>query len=132
MRHHGTRYGRRGHSDARVLSMDPLGLDTQVGLKAYGYGRPLRVRYTSGGAEHEIVSSGRAVTAHTPGGTGALRVAAEFIQMQEEGGTGLHRAAEANLKIKRRRSSRNLAMSDSHLTSTARASWVTASRKTLH
>ncbi len=32
------------------------------------------------GDDHEIVSSGRAVTAHTPGGTGALRVAAEFIK----------------------------------------------------
>jgi aspartate/tyrosine/aromatic aminotransferase len=32
------------------------------------------------GADHEIVSSKRAATAHTPGGTGALRVAAEFIK----------------------------------------------------
>jgi aspartate/tyrosine/aromatic aminotransferase len=31
------------------------------------------------GAEHEIVQSGRAVTAQAPGGTGALRVAAEFL-----------------------------------------------------
>lgn len=31
------------------------------------------------GNDHEIVASGRAVTAHTPGGTGALRVAAEFL-----------------------------------------------------
>jgi len=31
------------------------------------------------GPEHEIVENGRAVTAQTPGGTGALRVAAEFI-----------------------------------------------------
>lgn len=31
------------------------------------------------GASHEIVSSGRAFTAQTPGGTGALRVAADFI-----------------------------------------------------
>ena len=31
------------------------------------------------GADHEIVTSGRAVTAQTPGGTGALRVAADFI-----------------------------------------------------
>ena len=32
------------------------------------------------GAGHEIVTSNRAVTAHTPGGTGALRVAADFIK----------------------------------------------------
>jgi aspartate/tyrosine/aromatic aminotransferase len=32
------------------------------------------------GEDHEIVSLGRAVTAHTPGGTGALRVAAEFLK----------------------------------------------------
>jgi aspartate/tyrosine/aromatic aminotransferase len=31
------------------------------------------------GADHEIVTSGRAVTAQTPGGTGALRVAADFL-----------------------------------------------------
>lgn len=31
------------------------------------------------GADHEIVSSKRAATAHTPGGTGALRVAGDFI-----------------------------------------------------
>ena len=32
------------------------------------------------GAEHEIVTSGRAVTAQTPGGTGSLRVAADFLK----------------------------------------------------
>ena len=32
------------------------------------------------GADHVLVSSGRTVTAHAPGGTGALRVAAEFIK----------------------------------------------------
>ena len=31
------------------------------------------------GADHEIVTSGRASTAQTPGGTGALRVAGDFI-----------------------------------------------------
>ena len=31
------------------------------------------------GAEHGAVSGGRVVTAHTPGGTGALRVAADFL-----------------------------------------------------
>jgi aspartate/tyrosine/aromatic aminotransferase len=32
------------------------------------------------GAEHEIVTSGRSATAQTPGGTGALRVAADFLR----------------------------------------------------
>ena len=34
------------------------------------------------GAGHEAVESGRAATSHTPGGTGALRVAADFIHQQ--------------------------------------------------
>ncbi|MCH7959470.1 MAG: aspartate/tyrosine/aromatic aminotransferase [Candidatus Hydrogenedentes bacterium] len=49
------------------------------------YGRA--VRELLFGAEHEIVASGRAVTAHTPGGTGALRVAAEFIRRIRPGAT---------------------------------------------
>ncbi|MEX2175115.1 MAG: amino acid aminotransferase [Pirellulaceae bacterium] len=32
------------------------------------------------GASHEIVASGRGITAQTPGGTGALRVTADFLQ----------------------------------------------------
>jgi aspartate/tyrosine/aromatic aminotransferase len=32
------------------------------------------------GADHEIVTSGRAATLQTPGGTGALRVAADFLK----------------------------------------------------
>ena len=39
------------------------------------------------GADHEIVSSHRAVTAHTPGGTGGLRVAADFIHSLRPGAT---------------------------------------------
>lgn len=31
------------------------------------------------GANHELAGSGRAVTAHTPGGTGALRVAGDYL-----------------------------------------------------
>lgn len=34
------------------------------------------------GDAHEAVSSGRSATSHTPGGTGALRVAADFIHQQ--------------------------------------------------
>jgi aspartate aminotransferase len=37
------------------------------------------------GADHSLVASGRAVTAHAPGGTGALRVAAEFIKKANPG-----------------------------------------------
>ena len=32
------------------------------------------------GAEHEILTSGRAVTVQSPGGTGALRIAGDFLQ----------------------------------------------------
>ncbi|MFO0868860.1 MAG: amino acid aminotransferase [Pirellulales bacterium] len=46
------------------------------GSPAYGK----LVRELLFGTNHEIVTSGRAVTAHTPGGTGALRVAADFIK----------------------------------------------------
>ena len=34
------------------------------------------------GEGHEVETSGRAATSHTPGGTGALRVAADFIHQQ--------------------------------------------------
>ncbi len=39
------------------------------------------------GQEHEIVSSGRAMTAHTPGGTGALRVVGDFLAKNLAGAT---------------------------------------------
>ncbi len=42
-----------------------------------GYGKAVREMVF--GADHEIVASGRAATAQTPGGTGALRVAADFL-----------------------------------------------------
>ncbi len=42
-----------------------------------GYGKAVRDMVF--GADHEIVASGRAATAQTPGGTGALRVAADFL-----------------------------------------------------
>lgn len=37
------------------------------------------------GADHPVVSEGRAATAHTPGGTGALRVAGDFLHGQFPG-----------------------------------------------
>ena len=46
------------------------------GLPEYGS----RVQELLFGAGHEIVTSGRAVTAQTPGGTGALRVAADLLR----------------------------------------------------
>lgn len=51
------------------------------GSPAYG----ACVRELLFGADHEIVASGRAQTAQTPGGTGALRVAADFIKQQFPG-----------------------------------------------
>lgn len=41
--------------DARVVSMSPLGASTQAGLKAYGYGRPLRVVFEVAGARRDLV-----------------------------------------------------------------------------
>jgi len=46
------------------------------GAPEYGHA----VRKIVFGADHEIVASKRAVTAQAPGGTGALRVAADFIR----------------------------------------------------
>ncbi len=37
------------------------------------------------GADHEIVTSKRAITAHTPGGTGGLRVAADYLHKLHPG-----------------------------------------------
>ena len=63
-------------AEARLLeeesSKSYLGIP---GSPAYG----VCVRDLLFGANHEIVTSGRAQTAQTPGGTGALRVAADFI-----------------------------------------------------
>lgn len=39
------------------------------------------------GADHEIIASGRAATSHTPGGTGALRVTADFLKANLPGAT---------------------------------------------
>ncbi len=48
------------------------------GLPDYGQ----QVRQLLFGAEHEILAAGRAVSAQTPGGTGALRVAADFLKQK--------------------------------------------------
>lgn len=46
---------RHGFPDARVRTLSPLGGDTDSGLKGYGYGRPLRIRFEAGGAMHDRV-----------------------------------------------------------------------------
>ncbi|MGI9428084.1 MAG: aromatic amino acid transaminase [Bythopirellula sp.] len=46
------------------------------GAPAYGE----VVRQLAFGEAHEVVQSGRAASAHTPGGTGALRVVGDFLQ----------------------------------------------------
>jgi aspartate/tyrosine/aromatic aminotransferase len=51
------------------------------GSAAYGKS----VRELLFGVDHEIIRSGRAVTAQTPGGTGGLRVAADFLQRKFPG-----------------------------------------------
>jgi aspartate/tyrosine/aromatic aminotransferase len=48
------------------------------GSPAYGHA----VQQLMFGAGHEVETSGRAATSHTPGGTGALRVAADLIHQQ--------------------------------------------------
>lgn len=62
------------------------------------------------GEDHEIITGNRAVTAHTPGGTGALRVAGEFLAKIRPGATlwlsqptwpnhpGVFEAARLNVK----------------------------------
>ncbi|MDH3583316.1 MAG: aspartate/tyrosine/aromatic aminotransferase [Phycisphaerae bacterium] len=44
-----------------------------------------RVQELMFGPGHELVESGRAVTAHTPGGTGALRVAGDYLRQNHPG-----------------------------------------------
>jgi aspartate/tyrosine/aromatic aminotransferase len=59
----------------RQKSMSYLPID---GSRAYADA----VRKLMFGAGHEVESSGRTATSHTPGGTGALRVAADLIHQQ--------------------------------------------------
>jgi aspartate/tyrosine/aromatic aminotransferase len=58
-----------------VDAVRPKGYLPIDGRPAYGKA----VREMVFGADHEIVTSGRSATAQTPGGTGALRVAADFL-----------------------------------------------------
>src|SRR5437867_3049104 len=44
-----------GFPDAKVETLQPLGQSTQEGLKSYGYGRPLRATFISGGARRDVV-----------------------------------------------------------------------------
>jgi aspartate/tyrosine/aromatic aminotransferase len=57
---------------AKAGSKGYLPIDGRPGYKA-------AVRDLIFGTDHEIVTSGRSATAQTPGGTGALRVAADFL-----------------------------------------------------
>ncbi len=57
------------------LNKSYLGID---GLPEYG----VQVRTMLFGENHPIISGRRAVTAQTPGGTGALRVAADFLKQK--------------------------------------------------
>lgn len=56
------------------------GLETKSYLPIPGdpaYGKAVQTLML--GSEHEVIATGRAMTAHTPGGTGALRVVGEFL-----------------------------------------------------
>jgi aspartate/tyrosine/aromatic aminotransferase len=57
---------------AKAGSKGYLPIDGRPGYKA-------AVRDLIFGTDHEIITSGRSATAQTPGGTGALRVAADFL-----------------------------------------------------
>jgi hypothetical protein len=46
---------KHGHPRAVVRTLTPLGDATQEGLKSFGYGRPLRVTFTSQGEKHDVV-----------------------------------------------------------------------------
>lgn len=46
---------KRGGRDVRLLGLTPLGAVAQLGLKAYGYGRPLRVRWEDALGIHDAV-----------------------------------------------------------------------------
>jgi len=46
---------RRGYADAKLISLQPLGGDTQGGVKAYGYGRPLLVTFAAAGRQERLV-----------------------------------------------------------------------------
>lgn len=46
---------RRGFAAAEIISMVPLGAETQSELKAYGYGNPLLVTFASAGDTHRVV-----------------------------------------------------------------------------
>ena len=60
---------------AQETSKSYLGID---GLPEYGQ----QVRELLFGTGHDIIAGQRAVTAQTPGGTGALRVAADFLKQK--------------------------------------------------
>jgi len=67
-----------------VRRAERLVLDSQTTKRYLGIpGSPDYARHVQHlmlGTDHEAVAAGRAVTSHTPGGTGALRVAADFIK----------------------------------------------------
>ena len=71
-------------AEARILEQE----STKAYLPINGdptYGK--LVREMLFGAGHECVSGGRAVTAHTPGGTGALRVAGDYLKAKHPSAT---------------------------------------------
>lgn len=46
---------RTSYPDAQIEALRPLGADEKDALKSYGYGRPLRATFTSGGTTHDLV-----------------------------------------------------------------------------
>ena len=69
-------------AETQLLSADlPKGYLPITGSPLYGQ----LSRELLFGSGHDLVTSGRAVTAHTPGGTGGLRVAGDFMAGQAPG-----------------------------------------------
>lgn len=68
-------------AEQKLLESDEAGYLGIDGLPEYGQ-ESLRLLF---GADHEVVASKRAAVVQTPGGTGALRVAADFIKKCCEG-----------------------------------------------
>ncbi|MCK6544527.1 phosphotransferase [Myxococcota bacterium] len=46
---------RHGYPDALLTAVSPLGEQPESSVKSYGYGRPLRISFTSRGVPHEVV-----------------------------------------------------------------------------
>ncbi len=69
-------------AEARILAEEQSkGYLPMSGSPAYA----AEVQQLMFGSDHEVIDSDRAATAHTPGGTGALRVAGDYVRQMNPG-----------------------------------------------